>query len=160
LTTTRFKVMLPANAPLGIQDVRIVTKSGVSNPRAFVISDHKEFTEQEPNSDVKDANRIELNSSVSGVIGAQADVDYFVFKGSNRQPVIRPCLPPALDSKLNAEIQVFSPTGARLGGNINYSHNNALADVTLPDDGDYYVRVCAFTYIPFGVDYSYRLTVS
>src|SRR5438270_12724492 len=32
LLSQKFKMTLPANAPLGIQDVRIVTKGGVSNP--------------------------------------------------------------------------------------------------------------------------------
>src|SRR5204863_425502 len=68
LTQHRFTVTLPPNAPLGIQDVRIVTKAGISNPRAFVVSDHKEYVEQEPNDDQNKAQKIEINSSVSGVI--------------------------------------------------------------------------------------------
>jgi len=34
---TKFKVTIPADAPLGIQDVRLVNKWGISNPRAFVV---------------------------------------------------------------------------------------------------------------------------
>ena len=76
-TTQRFKVTLPPGAPLGIHDVRVVTKKGVTNPRAFVVSDQKEFVEQEPNDDVPAAQKIELNSSVSGVISTPTDVDYY-----------------------------------------------------------------------------------
>src|SRR5689334_3065815 len=32
---TKFKVTIPADAPLGIHDVRLVNKWGISNPRAF-----------------------------------------------------------------------------------------------------------------------------
>ena len=37
LGSHRFKVTLPPDAPLGIQDIRVVGKGGVSNPRAFVV---------------------------------------------------------------------------------------------------------------------------
>ncbi len=39
VTSQRFKVTLPENASLGVHDVRILTKTGVSNPRAFVVGD-------------------------------------------------------------------------------------------------------------------------
>src|SRR5262249_17923833 len=39
VVTTRFKVTVPANTPLGIHDVRVVNKWGISNPRAFVVGD-------------------------------------------------------------------------------------------------------------------------
>src|SRR5438270_1807379 len=51
LQTQRFKVSLPADAPLGIQDVRIVGKGGISNARAFVVGDLQELNEHEPNDD-------------------------------------------------------------------------------------------------------------
>src|SRR5438105_2018650 len=57
----KFKVTLPPNAPLGIQDLRVVTKGGVSNPRAFVVSDMKEVVEQEPNDNVDKAQKVNLN---------------------------------------------------------------------------------------------------
>lgn len=155
-----FKVTLPANAPLGIQDVRIVTNAGISNPRAFVISDRKEYTEQEPNNDVKDAQRIDLNSGVSSMVSTPTDVDYFVFSGKKGQRVICSCLTTAVDSKLPAEVKVYSASGLYLGGNVGYSKNDALVDVTLPEDGDCHVRVCGFTYTLGGSDYFYHLTVS
>jgi hypothetical protein len=160
LTTQKFKVSLPANSPLGIQDVRIVTKKGMSNPRAFVVSDHKEFVEQEPNNDVDKANRIELNSTVNGVISVGTDVDFFVFAGKKGQRVVISCLTTSIDSRLNAFIQLYSLDGSYLGGNRNYSQNDALVDAVLPADGDYHVRVASFSYTQGGIDYFYRLTVT
>ena len=43
---------LPADVPLGIHDVRLVTPNGISNPRAFVVGDLEEFEEKEPNDDL------------------------------------------------------------------------------------------------------------
>ena len=69
----KFKVTLPAQAPLGIQDLRVVTKGGVSNPRAFVVSDTLEVVEQEPNDNVDKAQKVALNTAISGVIGTPID---------------------------------------------------------------------------------------
>ena len=54
---TKFKVTIPADAPLGIHDVRLVNKWGVSNARAFVVGDLPEVLEKEPNNDVDEAQR-------------------------------------------------------------------------------------------------------
>lgn len=160
LMTYAFKVTLPANAPLGIQDVRVITKAGISNPRAFVVSDTKEFVEQEPNDDVPKAQRIEINSGVSGVISTPTDVDYYVFAGKKGQRVVFSCLTTSVDSKLPVEIQVYAADGSYLRGNRGYHNSDALHDAVLPAEGDYYVRVHGFSYQAGGIDYGYRLSVS
>lgn len=160
IASQKFKVTLPPDAPLGIQDIRVVSKGGVSNPRAFVVGTVKEFVEKEPNSDVPDANRVELNSTVSGVISNPTDVDYFVFTGKKGQRVILGCLATSIDSKLPAVVDLYSAGGNYLGGNKAYQGNDALLDATLPDDGDYYARVHSYTYTLAGPDYAYRLTIS
>jgi hypothetical protein len=160
LKSHQFKVTLPANAPLGIQDVRIVTKAGISNPRAFVVSDHKEYAEAEPNDDVAKAQRIELNSSVSGVISAPTDVDYYAFTGKKGQRVLCSCLSTSIDSRLPAALQLYSADGSYLGSNRNYFKDDALLDAVLPADGEYYVRVFSFSYTQGGIEYFYRLSVS
>jgi hypothetical protein len=160
LKTHKFKVTLPANAPLGIQDVRIVTKQGISNPRAFVVSDHKEFVEEEPNDDVPKAQKIELNTSVSGVISVPIDVDYYAFSGKKGQRVVCSCLTTSIDSRLPALLQMYCADGSYLGSNRNYFQNDALLDAVLPTDGEFYVRVCSFSYTQGGIDYFYRLSVT
>ncbi len=160
LVTHRFKVTLPANAPLGIQDVRVVSKGGVSNPRAFVVSDTKEFVEEETNDDIPKAQRIELNSTVNGVILTPTDVDFYVFAGKKGQRVVCACLSTSIDSRLPTMLQVYGADGAYLGSNRGYAQNDAVFDATLPADGDYYVRVFSFSYSQGGVDHFYRLTVT
>lgn len=160
LNSQKFKVTLPAGAPVGVHDVRIVTKAGISNPRAFVISDHKDIIEEEPNDDVPKAQRLALNSTVNGVIGAPTDVDYYVFTGKKGQRIVCSALTSSIDSRLNAFVQIFAADGSYLGGNRNYAQDDALVDAVLPADGDYHVRICSFTYTQGGIDYFYRLTVT
>jgi hypothetical protein len=155
----RFKVTLPPNAPLGIQDVRVVTSGGISNARAFVVGDQEEVNEQEPNDDTDKAQKIALNNTVNGVIQAPTDVDYYTFTGKKGQRVICSCLASSIDSKLPVAVEMFDKAGGYLGMNRNYHDNDAMLDVTLPADGEYLVRVFGFTYSLGGADYFYRLSV-
>jgi hypothetical protein len=159
VTGQRFKVSLPDNAPLGIHDVRIVTKHGISNPRAFVVGDLPETTEKEPNDDVPQAQSIPLDSTVNGVIANPVDVDYYRFPGKKGQRVVASCLTTSIDSRLHAAIEIYG-NNRLLAANRNYANNDAVADAILPEDGDYLVRVFGFTYTQGGPEYFYRLTVS
>ena len=71
----KFKVTVAADVPAGIYDVRFVGKWGVSNPRAFAVGTLNEVAEKEPNNDVPDAQRVEIGTTISGVIANQTDVD-------------------------------------------------------------------------------------
>ncbi len=160
LQAHRFKVALPADAPPGIQDVRIVTAAGISNPRAFVVGDLPEVNEQEPNDDVDKAQPVSLNTVVNGVIAAPTDVDYYAFTGKKGQRVVCSCRTSSIDSKLPVALEVFDRSGASHGANHGYAENDAVLDVTLPADGEYLLRVSCFTYTQGGIDYFYRLQVS
>jgi hypothetical protein len=160
LMETRFKVSIGANVPVGTYDVRLGSKHGISNPRAFVVGDVPETTEKEPNNDVSEAQEIPLNSTVHGAITTPTDVDYFRFAGKKGQRVVVSCLTTSIDSKLHAEVQVYDKAGTQLGRNHNYRDGDALLDVTLADDGEYLVRINSFAYLQGTAEYFYRLTVS
>jgi hypothetical protein len=157
---TKFKVTIPADTPVGNYDVRLVNKWGVSNPRAFAVGDLAEVVEQEPNNEVEQAQRIALNSTVNGTLGAASDVDYFVFAGKKGQRVVIRCLTSAIESRLHAALELFDRGGHRLAFNHDYRGHDALVDSTLPADGDYLVRLHEFTYGEGDAEHFYRLTVS
>jgi hypothetical protein len=156
----KFKVTIPADAPIGIHDVRLVNKWGVSNPRAFVVGDLAEVLETEPNDDVDKAQRVEINTTINGVIATPTDVDYFVFAGKKGQRVVVSCLASSIDSRLNAAIELYSSAGRLLAANRNYHDTDALLDCTLPEDGDYRVRLYEFTHILGSAEHFYRLSIT
>jgi hypothetical protein len=159
---TKFRVTIAPGTPLGTHDVRLVNKWGVSNPRAFVVGDLAEVQEKEPNNDVEQAQRVELNTTVNGAITAPTDVDYYVFAGKKGQRVVVSCLSSSIDSRLHAALELYGPTGTgrKLASNRNYRGTDALLDARLPADGDYYVRVYQFTYTLGGPEYFYRLSIT
>jgi hypothetical protein len=158
--TVKFKVTIPADTPVGLHDVRLVNARGISNPRVFAIGDLPEVMEKEPNNDVTEAQHVTLNSTISGVISAPTDVDYFVFAGKKDQRVVVSCLSSSIDSKLPAALEIYSKAGKLLASNREYHDSDALLDCTLAADGDYLVRVFSFTYTQGGPDHFYRLTIS
>jgi len=156
----KYKVTLPADLPLGIHDVRVFNKWGVSNPRAFVVGDQTDISEVEPNNDVDKVHKVEMNTTVNGAISAPIDVDYFQFKGTKGQRVVVSCLAASIDSKLHPVIELYDPSGRRLGVNRDYNNTDAVLDAILQSDGDYLVRIFQFTHTAGTAEYFYRLTIS
>lgn len=157
---SKFKVSISPGTPPGFHDARLVNKWGVSNPRVFVAGDLNEVAEREPNNDVPEAQRLPLNTTVNGVIAAPTDVDYYVFAGKKGQRVVTSCLASSIDSRLEAGVELYDNVGRRLAANRNYAGGDALADCTLPADGDYFVRVFEFTHAFGDAEHFYRLTIS
>jgi hypothetical protein len=156
----RFKVTLATNVAPGIHDVRFVNKWGVSNPRAFVAGDLNEVLEKEPNNDVEQAQRVEINSTVNGSMANPTDVDYYVFAGKKGQRVVFSCLASSIDSRFHAGLEVYDSKGRQLASGRHYNNNDALTDCILPDNGDYYVRLFHFTHTQGGAEHYYRLSIS
>jgi hypothetical protein len=160
MTTGKFKVTIPADTPLGIHDVRVVNEWGISNPRAFVVGDLAEVAEREPNDDLSKAQRVELNTTISGAIATPTDVDYYVIAGKRGQRAIVSCLTSSIDSRLVAALELYDSSGRQLAFNRHYNDNDALLDYTLPTDGDYYVRLHEFTHTLGSPEHFYRLSIS
>ncbi|MBP3958530.1 PPC domain-containing protein [Gemmata sp. G18] len=156
----KFKVTAAADVPLGVFDVRFVGKWGASNPRAFVVGDLLEVNEKEPNNDIPDVQKIEIGTTINGVISNPTDVDYAAFTGKKGQRIVVSCQASSIDSKAEPMIEIFDASGRKLTTNRNYRDNDAVADVVLPTDGEYFVRLFQFTYTAGGPDHVYRLSVS
>lgn len=157
---TKFKVNVAPDVPLGNHDCRLVNKWGISNPRVFVIGDLNEVLEKEPNNDVETAQRVELNTTISGNMAAPTDVDYYVFAGKKGQRVIFSCLASSIDSRFVAGLEIYDAKGKLIAHNRNYDYYDALADAVLDVDGDFYVRVFEFTYTMGTAEHFYRLSIT
>jgi hypothetical protein len=157
---TKFKVTIGADVPVGIYDVRLVGKWGVSNPRAFAVGDLPEVMEKEPNNEVDQAQRVEINSTINGTIAAPTDVDYYVFAAKKGQRVVVSCLSSSIDSRLHPAMELYDRIGRKLAFNHLYQGTDALTDLTVPADGDYFVRLHEFTYSQGSPEHFYRLSIS
>ncbi len=159
-TVQRFQVTIAPNTPLGMHDVRVVGFGGISIPKTFIVSDLNELAEEEVNDDVPEAQKLNINSGVTGVLIEQDDVDYFQFEAKKGQRIILSCLAYSIDSRAEPYLQVFDKKGRLLGSNHSFSETDALLDISLPRDDTYLVRVCSLNYFSGGFDHTYRLKIS
>jgi len=157
---TKFKVAIAPDVPVGSYDVRFVNKWGVSNPRTFVVGDLIEVAEKEPNNDIEQAQRVEVGTTINGTVAGAVDVDYTVFAGKKGQRVLITCLAAGIDSRLNPELRLFDSAGRQIAYNRPAFGNDAVMDAALPDDGDYFIRLCQFTYTAGSGEFFYRLNIS
>ncbi|HEX3148837.1 MAG TPA: PPC domain-containing protein [Gemmataceae bacterium] len=153
----KFKVTVAADVPPGHYDVRAAGKEGVSNPRAFVVGDLPEVVEKEPNNDVPEAMKVDLNTTVNGTIANPTDIDLFVVPVKKGQRVVAACIADSIDSRAQPLVEIYDSTYRRLA---SANGPDAIVDFLAAADGDFFVRVAQFTYTAGGPTYFYRLTVT
>lgn len=161
--TPRFKVKVGENVPPGEYDVRLVTKLGISNPRTFVVSDYNEFLETEPNNEKKEANRVEVNTTINGRIDKSEDIDWYVFAAKKGQRIIIDCHAWRIDSRLDAVMWLYDANGKQLAASQDEDYSSEKRDPEIDfecqNDGDYFIKFNDFTYNG-GNQYPYRLSLS
>jgi Bacterial pre-peptidase C-terminal domain len=146
LVTAELKIA--ADCRLGEHHLRLRTATGVSELRTFFVGPYPVVAEKEPNNDLTNAQKVALNTTVTGIITSE-DVDCFAVEA--RQ-----------GDRLSAEVE-----GMRLGRAffdprlaVLDSHGTVLADVDdtqlamqdpfasliVPADGTYILRLREATY--------------
>lgn len=153
-----FFVTADATVPDGIYEVRSSGRFGMSNPRSFVVGSRKELNEVEPNNSREQATLVEMNSTVNGRADGNT-FDYFKFVGKAGQRVLAICQSSKIDSKLKPQLELQDANGRRLAAVRATTRRDALLDVALPADGDYFVRLIDQVYTG-GADHGFRLAVS
>lgn len=158
-TGNTFSVTVDAGVPAGTYEARAHGLYGTSNPRAFVIGTLPEILEDNNNATIELAKPVEVGSVVNGKSDGGADVDFYKVAAKKGQRLLVECTSLRIDSKLQGELRLYSSTGRRLGRAIaKENRHDPLLDITIPADGDYFVRVADFLY-GGGADYGYRLKV-
>jgi len=156
----QFVVTIAADVPAGNYEVRAVGFFGISNPRTFVVGSRKEVIETEPNNTRETATAVELNQTINGRVNGATDIDWFKFNGKGGQRVLVDCVARRLDSRLDGYLELYDARGRRLGEARNsLVARDALLDVTLPSDGEYFVKLRDFVNAG-GEDFPYRLNLT
>lgn len=154
-----FTVTVAADVPVGVYDARVHGLYGTSNPRSFVVGSLPEVQENDANNTQETAQPIEIGCVVNGRSNRGADVDFYKVSGKKGQRLLIECQALRIDSRFQAELRVYSSAGRRIGRSIaRFRTHDPILDVTLPADGDYFIRATDFVYGGSN-DYGYRLKV-
>ncbi len=153
----RFTLNIADDVPPGVYDLRVVGRYGVSNPRAFVVGDRPEVTEQSPNQSTATATQVALGMVVNG--SAEADgADYFKFSAQTGQRILVNCWAERIDSRMDATLVLYDAKGAELSYNRDHNRRDPLLDFTAPASSEYVLKVHDFLYRG-GEEYFYRFSI-
>ena len=159
ISDTKYQAIVPAGTPGGLYDLRFLSASGISSPRAFQISKRREILEQRKITvDRKSAQQIELNTIVNGTIEAGGDQDFYRFAAKRGQRVVIECWSHRIDSNLRAIVEVLDSRGRQVAVNRGYYGTDPLVDLRVPKDDTYTIKVYDLIFSG-GANHVYRLEV-
>jgi hypothetical protein len=153
-SANQFQVMVPADVPEGVMDVRFVGRFGVSNPRAFAVGRQPELTAPGNNSSAPNAFEVPPETIVNGRASAN-NVSWFRFGASAGQRLFIRVAARELDSRLVPNLTVTDDKGRELA----IARRREWLDFTAPRDGSYLLKLSDQTFRG-GDDYHYRLMVT
>jgi hypothetical protein len=158
-TIARFRLGVPANAPVGVGAVRFITAAGVSSPRLFMVDDIPTTEAADNHTSPRDAQPLTLPAAVEADAVALA-AHHYRFAARAGERVAFEVVAHRLGSRMDAVVRVLDAAGRELayaddtpglGADPRFAHTFAAA-------GDYVVEVRDADY-QGGQDRRYRLRV-
>jgi len=141
LVKARFKIA--PDCRLGEHALRLRTARGISELRTFWVGALRHRPEKEPNNDLRHAEPVRLDVTVCGVITSE-DVDCFRFRAGKGQRVTAEVEGMRLATVLfDPHLAILDARGFVLAAadDTPLLHQDAVASVIIPADGDYFVQV-------------------
>ncbi len=152
------KLKIAPDCALGLRSAYVRTWSGISNLVLFSIGQFKEIDEPEPNGEREKAPKVELNTTINGIVGGE-DVDYFAFEAQPNQRVNFEIEGLRLGSSpLDPTLTLFDSTGKELqaADDSPLLGEDCSLGYTFKDAGAYTIQVREASY-GGGGNYYYRL---
>ncbi len=146
------------SAPLGVQQIRIVTPYGVSNAQSFVVGNLAEIIEDET-VDAPDAYHwLELPVTVNGDIASIDDEDIFNFNLEKDARLICDVTAARMGSLLDSYLVLKNAEGTEVANSGMGSGFDSLLDYTAAAAGNYTLYIRDIRY-KGGEGYGYRLSI-
>lgn len=148
---------LDPSAALVERELRIVTPEGVSNPLVFRASPWPELAGADSNTTLETAQPVTLPATLSGMIGAAAETDYYRFKARSGERLIFDLNAYRIGSPLDSSLAILDLSGKELARNEDAAGLDSILEFAAPAEGEYLAQVRDFRY-QGGGNYTYRLT--
>ena len=149
----RFVVTIASDAPVGVHDARILSRLGVSTPRAFAVGDLPEIICSTPHQTIQTAVALPA-AAVCNAKTTPRSIDFYSFQAVKGKRVVVACDVLEIDSKPNPVVIVADAAGR----DLLVSRDGGELVFTPPDDGTYLVKVHGLAY-QGGNEQFYRLAL-
>lgn len=154
-----YRLKLPADAPPGVQAIRVATAQGVSNLKLFAIDDLPSVAQVKPNSVPATAQALTLPVAVDGYVD-NLSRDYYKFQVAAGQRVSFEVLARRLGSPLDSMIRLLDAKGRELAYNDDapgVGMDSSLSYI-FKDAGEYTLEIHDMLYRGGG-NFTYRLRI-
>ena len=150
---------ISSNAPLGVQQIRVVTPYGVSNAGSFVVGNLREVVEEETVETPKmEADWLVLPVTVNGEIASIDDEDNFAFELKKDARLICEVAAQRVGSLLDSYLVLRDANGAMVADSGLGDGLDSVLDYTALETGKYTLHIRDIRYIG-GDGYGYRLSI-
>ena len=155
---------IASDAPLGIQQIRVVTPYGVSNAGSFVVGTLREIVEEETaESELKTAPAMEtdwlaLPVTVNGKIASIDDEDRFTFQLKKEARLICEVTAQRIGSLLDSYLVLQDANGTEVANSGLGDGLDSVLDYTALETGKYTLHIRDIRY-KGGDGYGYRLSI-
>ena len=157
-------VTIAPDAPLGIQQIRVVTPYGVSNAGSFVVGNLREITEEKTDesgsedSSTMEADWLALPVTVNGTIASIDDEDSFTFQLKKDTRLICEVAAQQVGSLLDSYLVLRDTNGTEVANSGLGDGFDSVLDYTALETGKYTLYLRDIRY-KGGDGYGYRLSI-
>src|SRR5262245_34828626 len=136
------RLQIPAEAPVGIGGVRVVTPKGISNLRLFMIDDLQLVPKAGTNKTPPQAQKLELPCAVTGAMEPES-WDYYRFSVQAGQRLTFEVVARRLGSKMDPQIRLLDLAGKQLAlvDDTEGLTSDCRLTYTFTAAGDYIVEI-------------------
>jgi hypothetical protein len=134
--------LVVASDPQAKHEQFVEDEHGVSpSPAAFRHSAEGNILEAEPNDGFETATAAELPLALNGRLETEGDADFFKFAATKGQVWEVECYARRIGSPVDPVINIYKADQAHLVGNDDARGQDSYLRWTVPDDGEYYLRI-------------------
>ena len=149
---------IASNAPLGIQQIRVVTPYGVSNAGSFVVGNLREIVEVETEESELETDWLALPLTINGTIMSIDDEDSFTFQLKKDARLICEVTAQRIGSLLDSYLVLQDANGTKVADSGLGDGLDAVLDYTVLETGKYTLHIRDIRY-KGGKGYGYRLSI-
>jgi len=153
VNAVRLKLTVAADAQLGVRELRLASKRGISSIGQLVIVSDPVVSETSVNNIPAQAQAIKLPCVVAGRLEAIEDVDYFKFEAQAGQTVTFEVFCARLQDKIHdlqkhakPMLTLYDGEGRELAANDHFYFADPLLSYTIPKTGTYFLQIRESTY--------------
>ena len=149
---------IASDAPLGIQQIRVVTPYGVSNAGSFVVGNLREIVEVETEESALETDWLALPLTINGTIISIDDEDSFTFQLKKDARLICEVTAQRIGSLLDSYLVLRDANGTKVADSGLGDGLDAVLDYTVLETGKYTLHIRDIRY-KGGEGYGYRLSI-